>query len=71
MKDDDIKITKRGRPRTVNITDMRIYQKEYYEMNKEKTQGHYLCEKCGYLCSKANKSRHNKTYHFEIIKEIL
>jgi rubrerythrin len=68
---DDVKKTKRGRPRTVNIMDIKEYQKLYYEHNKEKTQGHYLCDKCGYLCSKANKSRHNKTYHCEIIKEII
>ena len=68
---EDVKIVKRGRPRTVDIIDMKEYQKLYYEHNKEKTQGNYLCDKCGYLCSKANKSRHNKTYHCEIIKKII
>ena len=58
----------RGRPRSVDIINFKEYQKEYYERNKEKTKGDYLCETCKLLCSKANKSRHNAKYH---PKEIL
>ena len=57
-----IERVKVGRPKTIQ-TDKKTYFKEYYEKNKEKTSGDYLCPHCSLLCSKANKLRHNKKYH--------
>ena len=63
LDESEIKRIPRGRPRSIDITDFKEYQKEYYKKNKEKTKGDYFCEKCNFLCSKANKSRHNAKYH--------
>ena len=57
----------RGRPRTVNITDKKAYNKTYYESNKDKHTGDYYCAKCNLICSVSNKSRHNQRYHSEIL----
>ena len=64
-----IKRVQRGRPRTVNITDMKQYGKEYYEANKDKFKGDMLCPHCNLICSKSNKSRHLKKYHPEFAKK--
>lgn len=57
---------KRGRPKTINLVDMKQYQKDYYERNKDKTKGDILCSSCNVLHSKSNKSRHfNSKYHLE------
>ena len=59
---------KRGRPKTINLIDMKQYQKEYYERNKEKTKGDIHCISCNVLHSKSNKTRHLKSkYHLERI----
>jgi hypothetical protein len=63
MNNENIKRIKRGRPRTVNIVDKAEYQKQYYEKNKEKYKGDYLCIYCNVLCSISNKYRHIKKYH--------
>jgi len=55
---EDIKT--KGRPRSINITDIKEYQKLYYENHKEKTKGNYLCPNCNLYCSVSNKSRHKK-----------
>jgi len=68
MSNETIERVKRGRPRTVNITDKAEYQKQYYEKNKEKLKGDFLCLKCNVLCSISNRYRHNKRYH-SIVKE--
>ena len=52
---------KRGRPRTLNIIDIKEYQKSYYELNKEKTKGDFPCDICKCNVSKSNKSRHMKS----------
>jgi hypothetical protein len=61
-KEEEIIVEKKpvGRPRTINITNIKEYHKLYYEKNKEKTKGDYLCENCNLYCSKSNKSRHIK-----------
>ena len=55
-----------GRPRTVNIVDIKKYQKEYYEKNKEKFKGGVVCEYCNKIYSKSNRIRHMKTYHYQL-----
>ena len=52
---------KLGRPRSINIIDMKAYQKDYYLKNIEKTKGHVPCIVCKCLISKGNKYRHFKT----------
>jgi len=58
---------KKGRPRTLGIIIednycVKDYNKSYYEMvYKEKMKGEYVCEICNVICSKANRSRHNKS----------
>jgi len=63
------KRVKHGRPRTVNIIDKKEYQTTYYEKNKDKTKGDALCPHCNLLYSKSNKTRHNRKYHPELVKE--
>ena len=67
MNNEIIERVKRGRPRTVNIIDKAEYQKQYYEKNKNKLKGDFLCPKCNVLCSISNKYRHNKRYHPSVI----
>ena len=62
MEDAPVERVRVGRPKTIT-TDKKTYFKEYYEKNKEKTSGDFLCPICNLLCSKSNKSRHNKRYH--------
>lgn len=61
MEATDYPKMKLGRPRSINITDIKAYQKEYYFKNIEKTKGHIPCEICRCLISKSNKYRHFKT----------
>jgi hypothetical protein len=58
-----------GRPRTVNIVDIKKYQKEYYEKNKEKFKGGVVCEYCNKIYSKSNRIRHMITYHYQLFKD--
>ena len=54
------KMIKRGRPPKLENFDRKAYNKSYYEKNKENTKGTYFCNVCNVICSKSNKSRHNK-----------
>ena len=66
------------------ITDMKAYQKEYYEKNKEKhktyREGYYLknrdkfvgkviCDVCGRCVCKSNLAKHKKS-HLCVPKEV-
>jgi hypothetical protein len=62
------KRVKIGRPRTVNITDMADYQKQYYEKTKNKYKGDFMCPHCNALCSISNKTRHFKRFHPDDLK---
>lgn len=64
----EIKRVKVGRPKRDYEFDKKKYFAEYYEKNKVNTKGDICCPHCNLLYSKANKSRHNKKYHPEVIK---
>jgi hypothetical protein len=50
-----------GRPKKYEIFDRETYNKQYYQNNKSKYMGDYLCPSCNLLCSLSNKSRHLKS----------
>ena len=54
----EIKFIKRGRPPIYTNFDRKEYNKQYYEMNKEKHKGFIICQVCHVYCSKSNKTRH-------------
>ena len=59
---EEINKVKIGRPST-NF-NKKEYMKIYYQNNKDKYKSAtYHCEICNLISSKANKSRHIKTYH--------
>ena len=61
---EEINKVKIGRPST-NF-NKKEYMKIYYQNNKDKYKSAtYHCEICNLISSKANKSRHNRTYHHE------
>ena len=61
----EIIVKKLGRPKIIQV-DSKTYQKEYYEIHKEKTKGIIICEVCQVYHSKSNKSRHIQSkYHQE------
>ena len=60
MSDPNIPRVKRGRPPALENFNRKEYNKKYYELNKEKTKGLYLCDVCNVYCSISNKSRHKK-----------
>ena len=68
---EEIKRVKRGRPKNNVVFDKLGYCKDYYENNKKKWQGDFVCVHCNLLCSKSNKSRHIKTHHPEHYKKKL
>ncbi len=69
---DNIPRIKRGRPKKEVEFDRATYNKNYYQMNKEKYTGDYYCPICGVLCSKANKSTHNKSKrHMKYVNDAL
>ena len=49
---------KRGRPKTVFVSDILEYRKNYYQINKDKTKGDIYCSTCDVMHSKSNNSRH-------------
>ena len=59
----------RGRPKKLDIIDKMEYNKNYYIINKDKmkVEGDFTCPHCNKLSSLANKLRHIKKYHPEIV----
>jgi hypothetical protein len=58
-----IKRVKIGRPKNPELSeeDRKNYRKNYYEKNKDKYMGDFLCVHCQCIISKSNKTRHNAT----------
>ena len=58
-----IKRVKLGRPRSNFMTpeERKEYRREYYENNKDKYMGDFLCVHCNVIISKSNKSRHSNS----------
>ena len=58
-----------GRPKKLDIIDKMEYNKNYYQQNKDRVKivGDFECPYCCKLSSLANKLRHFKKYHPEII----
>ena len=59
----------RGRPKAIHIIDKVEYNKNYYQQNKDrvKIEGDFECPHCNKISSLANKLRHIKKYHPEIV----
>lgn len=68
--DNEFQLIKRGRPQKYINFDRKEYNKQYYETNKEKTKGNFLCKSCSLFCSLSNKSRHmNSKIHQENLQK--
>jgi len=64
--DNEFQLIRRGRPQKYTNFDRKEYNKQYYEANKDKTKGNFLCKDCLLYCSLSNKSRHmNSKIHQE------
>ena len=65
----EIQRIKRGRPKIIENFNRNNCNKLYYENNKEKFSGDYHCKTCNVICSKSNKSYHNKSkMHLRILE---
>jgi hypothetical protein len=58
-----------GRPKKLDIIDKVEYNKNYYQQNKDRVKivGDFVCPHCNKISSLANKLRHLKSHHPEII----